>query len=737
MSDYGIGSSSSKANSVKDVDTDDSCSILVTKRTISKHHLYFILENIFQDDKDNNVYESSNKDTSSASNQSQSEDETQVNKNISFNSKTNELYNKNNYSTNLYTTNLNNVNNSYNNSPLDTKNSKFSSETKEEPEPTYEGAIQNYRARIKSKINIDESIFNKPQNFNKSKEANEAQSLLPKGNLFKKKELFEGDKTVEIGHLESPTSRRLSEEFANSQSIKDRLKSLAQYTDQPLKHSDKCDVPLKSVKERLQNFSRQNDSDGQNNNLKPLKQSTSQSNINKISDYLLDKSNNHFNLEPKNLPNDWRIKDGVSDRSSSPEAELYMNKLNMFNRDLDTIMNGKPGRNVDNDLDYIRNPNYMPSSSANDLIGLSSDREDSGIHTADVSCSVSQADEQLDENELTSSTIPKCIEKLKINGTEEAEKSEKITKPIEVINLTLDFIHAEKKHSDANCVPKPEQKKLDVFKESGEKPFFEDDIVRELTIYENIEVKPFPTEFISSDLFANPALSLAPPKHMLPPKEKPPPPPPGAENEKPEVNLKRLNSAKRLKKENQIKRSSFLGLDEPLNDQLDPDMIIDRPPDIKSFLQKESSLEKSLYKKLQGSREGGLSEVESQDSGLEVERGRLSSDTWCSSLIDSSTPVHNRQDSGVSAIWLLLFWFVAELFYYLQQTNSFTSEEEEIMKKEREIIEMVEKEEKSRDGDYLNQSSTIYQNNRFLPDEHYDSKLVSDKFATPFVPQVN
>lgn len=33
----------------------------------------------------------------------------------------------------------------------------------------------------------------------------------------------------------------------------------------------------------------------------------------------------------------------------------------------------------------------------------------------------------------------------------------------------------------------------------------------------------------------------------------------------------------------------------------------------------------------------------------------------------------------------------------MQQTNSITSEEDEITKKEREIIEMVEKEEKSRD----------------------------------------
>jgi len=56
------------------------------------------------------------------------------------------------------------------------------------------------------------------------------------------------------------------------------------------------------------------------------------------------------------------------------------------------------------ELDYGRQ--YPASSSSAELLN-DTDREDSGIHTADVSCSVSQADEPIDEEivQHTSSTI--------------------------------------------------------------------------------------------------------------------------------------------------------------------------------------------------------------------------------------------------------------------------------------------------------------------------------------------
>lgn len=135
-----------------------------------------------------------------------------------------------------------------------------------------------------------------------------------------------------------------------------------------------------------------------------------------------------------------------------------------------------------------------------------------------------------------------------------------------------------------------------------------------------------------------------------PPKVKPPPPPP-LEIDNPPAEMRRVNSTKRIKREMHIKRSSFLGLEEPTEDQIYPEIHLDKPPDINTFLQKESKLEKSLYKKTQEeNRMGVLSKVESHDSGLDIDRGRLSSDTWCSSVGESNTPSPERHDSEVSVI---------------------------------------------------------------------------------------
>lgn len=155
------------------------------------------------------------------------------------------------------------------------------------------------------------------------------------------------------------------------------------------------------------------------------------------------------------------------------------------------------------------------------------------------------------------------------------------------------------------------------------------------------------------NIFTPEEFPLGPSKTPLePPKEKPPPPPmlPDEDEDLPEEELKRINSTKRIKKEIRMKRSSFLGINP--DEQGDEEANVPKPPDINSFLQKESRLEKQMYKKTQGSySEAG----DSQDSGVELERGRLSTDTWCNSIPDcSNTPEHGRQDSGVSIILFTL-----------------------------------------------------------------------------------
>lgn len=537
---------------------------------------------------------------------------------------------------------------------------------------TYEGAIQDYRSRIQSKIHVDESIFTKNKDIIKSKEYSEAQTVLPKGEIFKRKELFEVEKTtpVDINSYESNSSRRVSEDFANSRSIKERLKSLEKSTDNTAKKIDnKSDIQI-SVKQRLQTFNKNLQNGNDNNSFKPIP--------NKISNYLLDKSKStpNFDIKPttrtNNNNNNWKIE--TSDRSSSPETELYMNKLNMFNRDLDNLVNNKvASNNIENNLvdDYCNN--YPPSTSSVELTGVSSDREDSGIHTADVSCSVSQADEPVDnETDVALNTIPNCIEKLKKeeqqqqqlqNETDNFENSttieqtnnnlsqqkqimEYFTKE-QIIHYTTELLDSLRKHSSDNISI---QKKIEIKPNTIDNIIVPDKVSKPI-IYENIQLKTTPIEFITNDFIIDSTFPLNAPL-MEPPKVKPPPPPPPEDDSnkpQPPTTVKRLNSTKRIKKEIHIKRSSFLGLDEPTDDQIDPDILLDKPPDINQFLQKESKLEKSLFKKMQEeSRLGCLSKVESQDSGLDIDRGRLSSDTWCSSTCDStSTPNHERQGSEV------------------------------------------------------------------------------------------
>lgn len=112
------------------------------------------------------------------------------------------------------------------------------------------------------------------------------------------------------------------------------------------------------------------------------------------------------------------IKDpGVgSVRSSSPEEDvIYETKRQQFHRSLDSL-DVEGSSDVCNDafervqsledLDCCRHArNYPASASSTEMLVFSSqsgdtDRDDSGIHTADVSCSVSQADEPVDDGEI-------------------------------------------------------------------------------------------------------------------------------------------------------------------------------------------------------------------------------------------------------------------------------------------------------------------------------------------------
>uniref|UniRef100_A0A1B6E150 DUF4757 domain-containing protein n=2 Tax=Clastoptera arizonana TaxID=38151 RepID=A0A1B6E150_9HEMI len=174
------------------------------------------------------------------------------------------------------------------------------------------------------------------------------------------------------------------------------------------------------------------------------------------------------------------------------------------------------------------------------------------------------------------------------------------------------------------------------------------------------------------------------PTALEPPREKPPPPPTTASDDDDSIiekssPLRRLDSTKRIKKEIRQKRSSFLGLNDGLDDDsyLEPELDVRPPPDMTNFLAEERRLEQMLYRQSICSESD--SNQESRDSGVELEK-HSDELTW-------SHLHHSRDNSETYA------------------NTSTTSEEEEIVKKEREIIEILEQEEMNRYSKTQNEES--------------------------------
>ncbi|KAF9409175.1 hypothetical protein HW555_011392, partial [Spodoptera exigua] len=152
----------------------------------------------------------------------------------------------------------------------------------------------------------------------------------------------------------------------------------------------------------------------------------------------------------------------------------------------------------------------------------------------------------------------------------------------------------------------------------------------------------------SSEFSPEGAFPLDMPTNVLePPKEKPPPPPTedGPEDELlGNGNFKHTSSARRIKKEIRNKRTSFLGIEGQDDSYLDVDLTLAPRPDITSFLQEETKIEKLLYKKTL-SHDMDAKLRESRDSGVDVDRGP-SAEAWYKghSSPETSSP-HSRQNS--------------------------------------------------------------------------------------------
>ncbi|XP_076669228.1 smallish isoform X4 [Andrena cerasifolii] len=451
-----------------------------------------------------------------------------------------------------------------------------------------------------------------------------------------------------------------------------------------------------------------------------------------------------------------------SERSSSPDSEYRVPRA-AFHRSLDSLdADASSGPDTFErvqsleELDYGRR--YPASSSSAELLN-DTDREDSGIHTADVSCSVSQADEPVDEDIVHASTIierqevieekpeePRDVDAAKETAAVEStaanvnETSTISASQPEAVVTKKEPIVIEKAEGEeaaaAICQPGPpvehaehEDKealmngKIEAFEGPPRHPIQESidthDAPERNETTNNVPAPERPTTLalgnqeipimhamnllsplspiskqilplnLSSDeeVVTGLAFHLGPPTSVEPPKEKPPPPPVDVSDEEslPIELLKRLNSTRRIKKELRTRRSDFLGIEGINDDELERELTLTKPPDMAAILAEERRIEQLHRRSYDTDSNYEQDSSHERDSGVELGHA----EDWAKQPVSPDMSQHSRQSSepfGASVT---------------------SSEEDEITKKEREIIEVLEKEEQWRYGNNREMNSDL------------------------------
>lgn len=223
----------------------------------------------------------------------------------------------------------------------------------------------------------------------------EAASLVKEKVLLKSLENINGKDSTQLRH------RFSNGDLSSTLSVQERLSQLEK---RGIEKDQTSDDLTQSIKERLSNLdSAYNKND--NRNITPDRDPNLQTTL----------ASFHGTEEKVFNGIDGIKGPGVgSVRSSSPEEDvIYETKRQQFHRSLDSLdVEGSSDNCNDSfervqsleDLDCCSHARNYPASSTEMLVFSSqsgdTDRDDSGIHTADVSCSVSQADEPVDDGEI-------------------------------------------------------------------------------------------------------------------------------------------------------------------------------------------------------------------------------------------------------------------------------------------------------------------------------------------------
>lgn len=561
-------------------------------------------------------------------------------------------------------------------------------------EYTYEGAIEDYKSRISrtghqlaepyqrcESEHVQSTYTNTKQSVESSyqevsKTSNEDKKIMdtvlpevPKIDFLRRKELFEKDQVVATSDSET---RRQSTNFVSTISIKERLSVLKLNHAPDPAESDKNqrtfpDVSFKDLKNRLEVFEREirNISNDKDVSAKVSSQASPECSmedqLNNNEDF---ESNATFIVKQmESLPSVEKLKDGeeFSDKSAY-EPSVY-----------NVILTQKQTSELD------------------DNENMDTDREDSGIHTTDVSCSVSQADDQNEEvehhgeedglNLKIETILPRddCSEvqsffkeddrsvSFEDHGYTQADGDEVndvniLDDALEMAFQEIDNMEGTAQQPSCQQIQEPIYQNIcDIEKElpftysdikrnveiepyyqvpKSQEPYYEVPKTKPIPLYENVEMLHSVAVVSDNDAVANDVVKFTIGLNNLqPPKEKPPPPPVENMHDGDDYsgvvmdnkdNFRRINSTKRIKKEIRNKRSSFLGIEAT---SVDDDGLLEfslAPP--LSNLQEEKNLEKQLLMK--SGFYDNSDTAESRDSGVSENHSRQSSDLFTTSSDD-------------------------------------------------------------------------------------------------------
>ncbi|XP_011302556.1 interaptin isoform X2 [Fopius arisanus] len=663
------------------------------------------------------------------------------------------------------------------------------------PEPeeyTYEGAIRGYVSRVaqniprRSLIDIETKLDSVKTNHYEDKgSTDDIHYPVVKVDILKRREIFE--KASQINN-DNKNNNRSSGDFSSSKSIKERLSSLdkqkheSEQGDKSIKSLNRLSGDMSSIRERLSHLEKQatdreskisrKPSVDELEPVRPLRERLSTLEKYASSDESSSPRGpivrqNGRCKEADKKPVDKQIlrfhNDNLtpSERSSSPDSE-YRAPRTAFHRSLDSLdADASSGPDTFErvqsleELDYTQR--YPPSASSAELLN-DTDREDSGIHTADVSCSVSQADEPVDEEIVQSQVtiiearkdiiiadktnrgdalLEACVieretvSKEKSGDDQGSQHSAVITEESiviggssvdeEIVVVQTESTPVEHEEevactsestvevetSDSPVTPRANHQQVTEIQIESDTELVVTSIVSlscdsqtDLTFEESPVAntmefigplspssKQIPQLNLSNDeeIVAGLTFPLGPPSSGEPPKEKPPPPPTDFSDEEnqPIEPLKRLNSTRRIKKELRTRRSDFLGI-EGINDD-DLELSLARPPDMAAILAEERRIEQLQRRSYDTDSNYEQDSSHERDSGVELGHA----DDWVKQPVSPDMSQHSRQSSepfGASVT---------------------SSEEDEITKKEREIIEVLEKEEQWRYGSDREQNSDL------------------------------